>query len=344
MAGCLTLIIHIALVWCCFNNTPAYCLTTVTDRLALMSFKGENNLYGKIPSGLFNISTIHYLSVSSNHLDGTIPFDIGLTLSNLRTIHLCLNSFTGMIPNSLVNASGLEGISFWDNEFTVPIPKDLGKLLHLQLVSLGNNRLQDDLSFISSLTNCTNLQYIQCGGNLLRGSLTESIGNISATVEFIELREYQVQGSIPSGLGNLVNLTFLDMASNQLSSPIPETMGKLHKLQELHLGGNSFTELPSSLGNLTLLNRLHLEQNNIYGSIPSSIGNFHYLLELNIAYNNLSGSIPPEIMSLSSISISLNLTHNRSTGALPLEAGSLTKVVELDFVGTCGSYVVYERY
>ncbi|CAL5417257.1 unnamed protein product [Camellia sinensis] len=138
-----------------------------------------------------------------------------------------------------------------------------------------------------------------------------------------------MHGNIPSGIGNLLNLTVLAMGRNYLTGPIPPSIGRLQNLHTLNLQLNKFTELPSSLGNLTLLNILRLGANNIHGSIPSSLGDCHSLLEFDLSENNLNGSIPPEIMSLPSISTLLRLSYNALTGSLPSEV-SLTKLANMD--------------
>ncbi|GMP79099.1 hypothetical protein CsSME_00034769 [Camellia sinensis var. sinensis] len=289
-----------------------------------------NNLSGKVPSGLYNISTIIYLSVVVNQLEGNIPPDIGTTLPNLKFFYLFGNLFTGTLPTSLSNASELESIDFSQNDFSGTMPRNLGKLLGLGFINVYQNRLQDDITFISSLTNCTSLQVIEAGNNLFRGSLPDSIANLSTYLNLINLQINQIHGIIPSGIGNLLNLTCLSMVDNNLVGPIPSSIGRLQNLQSVYLGNNKFTELPSSLGNLTSLIILTLELNNIHGSIPPSLGNCHSLLELSLSQNNLNGSIPLEIMSLTSISKFLWLDHNALTGSLPLEVGSLTKLGDMD--------------
>ncbi|KAL0388069.1 UNVERIFIED_CONTAM: putative LRR receptor-like serine/threonine-protein kinase [Sesamum radiatum] len=141
----------------------------------------------------------------------------------------------------------------------------------------------------------------------------------------------QVYGRIPSGIGNLLGLTRLELFDNNLEGPIPFDMGKLSRLQELNLGANRFWNmLPSSLGNMTLLNYLYLQDNNLSGNLPQSLSNCTSLLDLDLSDNDFSGSIPPEVVGLSSISISLNLSFNAFTGTIPIEIGSLTKIENLD--------------
>ncbi|CAL5345685.1 unnamed protein product [Camellia sinensis] len=300
--------------------------------LGQCALRGEipKEMAGEVPSSIYNISTLSWFEIFDNQLRGSIPPDIGLTLPNLKLLFLTENKFTGPLPISLSNASKLQQIGFDYNNFVGPMPRDLERLLSLRKFSVGENLLQDDLSFISSLTNCTSLQGFSVRGNFLRGPVPESIANLSSEVSIISMEDNEIYGSLPSGIGNLLNLSIFDMATNHLSGPIPTTIGKLHNLHGLYLGVNYFTQLPSSIGNLTLLNDLYMVQNKIHGSIPSSLGNCQNLLDLNLAHNNFHGSIPPEIMSLSSISISFNLSYNALTGSLPLEVGSLKNLATLD--------------
>ncbi|KAL0377037.1 UNVERIFIED_CONTAM: putative receptor-like protein kinase [Sesamum calycinum] len=290
-----------------------------------------NNLTGTIPSGLFNISTLNTIEVSYNQLQGSIPDTIGLTLPNLKFFQVGYNKLSGAIPTSLSNASSLEQLQLTDNVFTGPIPW-LGRLSHLRGLYIAYNPIKDDINFISALTNCTNLQKLNIYENpLLGGSLPWSIANLSIHLVDLVMSRTQVYGKIPSGIGNLLGLTRLELFDNNLEDPIPSDIGKLSSLQELNLGANRFWNmLPSSLGNMTLLNYLYLQDNNFSGNLPQSLSNCTSLLDFDLSDNDFSGSIPPEVVGLSSISISLNLSFNAFTGAIPIEIGSLTNVENLD--------------
>ena len=48
----------------------------------------------------------------------------------------------------------------------------------------------------------------------------------------------QLTGTIPSELGDLTNLTWLDLGGNQLSGSIPTELGQLANLYHLYLAGN----------------------------------------------------------------------------------------------------------
>ncbi|XP_010269665.1 PREDICTED: probable LRR receptor-like serine/threonine-protein kinase At3g47570 [Nelumbo nucifera] len=295
----------------------------------------DNYLTGTIPPTLYNLSNIVIFIVTGNRLHGEIPSDIGLTLPNIKWLFVGENMFTGTIPGSLTNASRLEYVEFALNGLTGPIPNNLGMLPSLSHINFGANKLgttdENDLNFISSLTNCTRLEMINLGQNLLRGSLPNSLANLSTQIKHLIFQENHIYGSIPSGIGNLINTVYLDMEWNDITGNIPVEIGKLHRLQDLYLNHNRISgQIPSSIGNLTLLNGLDLMGNNLDGPIPLPLGNCQQLLGLSLSHNNLNGSIPNEILYLSSISLYLYLSHNALTGSLPSEVGNLKNLVNLD--------------
>lgn len=291
----------------------------------------NNKLTGRIPSGLFNISALLRIAVSDNKLQGAIPNNIGLTLPNLQGIYLANNQFTGELPVSLSNATSLDKISVSLNSFTGPMPKELGRLSNLKGFFADNNLIQDDINFIASFSNCTKLMNLEVGSNILRGSLPDSMHNLSSQINTVSITNTRIHGNIPFGIGNLVGLTMLLLSGNNLEGHIPFSIGKLSNLQNLDVSGNRLIdEIPYSFGNLSLLNYLYLGQNRLSGRIPQSLGNCTSLLLLDIRNNTLDGSIPPQIISLPSISIYLNLSYNAFTGSIPIEVGALTHVSILD--------------
>ncbi|PIA43754.1 hypothetical protein AQUCO_01800066v1, partial [Aquilegia coerulea] len=291
-----------------------------------------NNLTGKFPSCFFNFSNIYIFSVALNNLEGSLPPNMGLTLPNLQRFAIGGNKFSGHIPVSLSNATKLESFDISSNAFTGSIPRDLGKLQELLYLLLGANQFgtqgRDNLNFINSLTNCTKLERLEFGNNNLKGSLPDSISNLS--VISLKMQNNGIYGSIPVGIGNLVNIEQIVFARNDLTGVIPTSIGKLNQLQELYLGWNSLSgHIPSSLGNLAQLTFLSLLNNNLNESIPTTLENCQNLAYLDLATNNLSGTIPIQVISLSSLTILLDLSQNSLTGSLPSEVGNLTNLVSL---------------
>jgi LRR receptor-like serine/threonine-protein kinase FLS2 len=99
------------------------------------------------------------------------------------------NELNGIIPNSISNASQLTILELSSNSFSGPIPTTLGNLRNLQFLNLASNQLTgesptQELTFLSSLTNCKLLTRLVLSNNPLNGTLPVSIGNLSALKVF----------------------------------------------------------------------------------------------------------------------------------------------------------------
>ncbi|XP_058198867.1 putative receptor-like protein kinase At3g47110 isoform X3 [Rhododendron vialii] len=293
-----------------------------------------NNLWGEIPPSIYNISSLLYLDVSINQFYGKIPQDIGFNLPNLLGINVAVNQFTGHLPISLSNASGLRQMGCTYCNFTGTMLTNLGSLKDLVRLTVGGNQLETDkaegFSFLTSLTNCSNLQTLDIAGNRFQGELPASIANFSTTLQQLLAFNNQISGSIPEGITNLIGLTRLEISTNSFTGEIPEGIGKLERLGVLHLSNNRISgSVPATIGNITTLQRLNLFGNNLSGNIPPSLGNCKQLEVLHLSGNNLTGFIPKEVVSVST-TLSFNLSQNSLTGPLPMEVGNMSKLIELD--------------
>ncbi|KAL4348814.1 hypothetical protein GQ457_17G026530 [Hibiscus cannabinus] len=260
----------------------------------------SNNLSGTVPKQLFNISSIYLFAIADNQLQGQIPPYIGLSLPNLKEINLSLNKFSGPIPTSIVNSSGLTALEMAFNSLSGPIPKNLGSLKNLQALNFGVNLLEsyNDLSFLTSLTNCTNLNYLRLSLNNL-----QAFCQVPLVISLqMRIDRNHISGTIPEEIGNLVGLQFL----------------ALHR------------EMPHSLGNMTQVIKLLVDDNQLGGEIPASLGNCSRLEVLDVSSNCLKGNIPKEAVGQWSFSRALYFASNRLTGTLPPEIGNCKNLNTLD--------------
>ncbi|XP_065637450.1 probable LRR receptor-like serine/threonine-protein kinase At3g47570 [Quercus suber] len=301
----------------------------------LISFNAEQNrLSGKIPSSIFNLSSLVIFDVGANQIQGRLPPNIGITLSNMEVLSISENQFAGSIPVSIANASNLYALALAGNKFSGKVPS-LDKLYKMIFFSIDHNDLgnggANDLSFLCSLTNATNLTELDMNANKFGGKLPKCIGNLSTTLNALILENNKISKNIPTEIGNLINLETLGIGQNKLSSNIPSEIGKLQKLKILSLHTNNiYGSIASSIGNLTLLIELDLYKNNLQGNIPSSLSKCQNLIFLDLANNNLSGSLSPPIIGLSFSLIFLNLSANQFTGVLSMEVGKFENLETLD--------------
>ncbi|MXZ12745.1 MAG: hypothetical protein F4Y78_01850, partial [Candidatus Dadabacteria bacterium] len=103
-------------------------------------------------------------------------------------------------------------------------------------------------------------------------------------------------------------------------------MGDLSRLEYLHLDGNDLTgEIPGELGDLSRLKRLHLNGNRLTGPIPGELGDLTALARLHLEANGLTGEIPEELGDLGNLK-SLYLSGNELRGEIPGELGDLASL------------------
>ncbi|KAL7253376.1 hypothetical protein ACSBR1_007831 [Camellia fascicularis] len=285
---------------------------------------GGNQLSGMIPPSSYNLSFLNVFSVGINQLHGSLPPSFGFMFPDLQLLQLNANQFTGTLPLSISNFSKMEQFQVEHNNLNGKITINFGRLQNLEKIGLFHNNFgsgePDDLAFIGSFANCSNLEVLGMEVNQFRGVLPESVGNLSKNLFSFILGRNQIYGTIP----------LLSMEDNQFTGTIPTNIGNLPKMQLLSFEMNHLSgKIPDSIGNLSLLIELYLGDNRLEETIPSGLANCKKLLLLHLYQNNLSGNISKELLKVSSLSISLNLAWNRLSGSLPTEENSFQGSIPL---------------
>ncbi|WVZ86332.1 hypothetical protein U9M48_033130 [Paspalum notatum var. saurae] len=166
--------------------------------------------------------------------------------------------------------------------------------------------------------------------NSFTGRLPNYVGNLSRSLQVIDVTGNKLYGGIPSTISNLSGLSSLILMNNQLSQAIPASIMTMESLERIDISGNSFVgPIPGQIGMLGRLVQLFLYGNNFSGPIPDGLGNLTMLEYISLSHNQLSSGLPASLFLLDNL-VSLNLSHNSLTGALPSDLGHMKQIDNID--------------
>ncbi|XP_058735674.1 polygalacturonase inhibitor 2-like [Vicia villosa] len=218
--------------------------------LFYLSLSGMPNLVGAIPPSITSLTKLGYLYFNNNSITGTIPNTIS-QIKSLLFLDLSHNKLTGPLPDTLSSLPNLHGITLNNNKLSGSIPESYGLLSDsLSVLSLSRNRLSGNIPASFSKLN---LSVVELSHNSLTGdasvlfgsnkntgkillasnSLAFDIGKVglSASLNFLDLRNNKIYGTLPKELTGLKELRNLNVSHNNLCGEIPQG-GHLRRFDE----------------------------------------------------------------------------------------------------------------
>ncbi|KAF7088819.1 hypothetical protein CFC21_091888 [Triticum aestivum] len=284
---------------------------------------GYNNLHGTLPRELFNVTSLEHLSLPNNWLDGAVN-GVG-KLTNLVTLDLGENGFSGNIPESIGDLKRLEELHLEHNNMSGELPAALSNCTNLVTIDLNTNRFSGELNKVK-FASLSNLRKLDLLFNDFTGTIPESIYSCT-NLTALRLSYNQFHGQLSEKIGNLKSLSFLSLANNSLTN-ITRTLQILSSsksLTTLYIGCNFLDEtmpqddsidgfenlqvlsmsecslsgtIPDWLSKLTNLGMLFLQSNQLTGPIPDWISSLNLLFYLDISNNSFTGDIPAALMEM----------------------------------------------
>jgi Leucine-rich repeat (LRR) protein len=299
-------------------------LPTLVGQLShLIYFQlSQNEISGALPS-FDKATSMAFLDLQFNKLQGRIPWSSLWSMTNLSTLHLARNAFNGTIPSEVAALSSLTSLRLFGNELTGPIPTSIGRLSSLTRLMIDSNNLVGRIP--TELGRLTNLELLHLSGNTLNATIPSEVGRLTRLRTFRIFRN-ELTGSIPMDLRTLTQMTFFPLHHNRLTGTIPpEILEDLSNLESMWLYDNQLSgTIPTQLGLLTNMTDIDFQNNLLTGPIPSEIGNLARMSQdLWLGRNILTGSVPSEIGRLSSLG-KLYLDRNQLTGAIPSTVGAMS--------------------
>ena len=241
------------------------------------------------------------------------------------------NYIHGEIPTEIGQFDKLRVLSIAGN-LKGEIPSSIFNMKSMVNLSIlnytGNENLNFELPANIDLMSSLNYLYLN---NCIAGSLPTAIGNLNK-LQYLNLFNNILSGSIPSSITNLTQLIELDLTQNQLTGNIPEDIGSLNQLTVMQLSKNKLSGLiPSSIGGLDKIRTLSLDNNQLTDTVPHSLLSCKMLTSINLSNNALERTLPEFGDSLTELSV-LNISYNKFS-ALPQSIGKLSKLKNLNVAG-----------
>ncbi|KAK3432395.1 hypothetical protein EUGRSUZ_E04289 [Eucalyptus grandis] len=315
----------------------------------------DNELTNSVVSSpLTSLTSLEFLSISSNHFD--IPSSLGPLANHSRLKVLILDDtkltidtkVASLIPsfqlkvlsmsNSPSRGFELTSLGFLNHQYDLrildlssndilgPFPAWLlENNTNLEMLFMANNLFTTFK--VPSMTHF-NLSYMDISNNNMRGELTTEFCTNVPNLSHLILSANRLEGNIPSELGSVKSLDILDLCSNNLSGlPIHLLDSKLDNLNVAYNKLQGEIVLSDHIMNARL-SHLRLDHNLFIGSL-SFLSSLVDLWVLDVSYNNFTGELPKLIANMSSL-MALDLSKNQLDGLIPQELCNLGWLQYLD--------------
>ncbi|KAK9725078.1 hypothetical protein RND81_05G121000 [Saponaria officinalis] len=279
---------------------------------------GSNKFTGKVSLDFRQFQYLNNLELFYMNLRGDIKFISTLAnCSNMQSIQLQGNKFSGSLPKAIVNLSTtLNCLNVQQNQIGGVIPVGISNLINLGVLAMSNNEFTGTIP--DEFGNFQKLEQFDLSLNKLTGRIPSSLGNLSR-LSLLYLEDNKLHGSIPSNLGSCQNLLYLNLSNNNLNGLLPNALiGESAQFLELDLSHNHLTgSLPQDISNQINIVKIDVSENKFSGEIPNGLGKCSALQYFNIEGNSINGTIPPSFSALSSLQI-LDLSRNNLSGLVPI--------------------------
>ncbi len=345
-----------------------------------MLILSDNKLSGSLPSSLANLTGLQIMEFKRNQLTGSIPSSYG-TFPTIFGIDVGNNQLSGPLPNSLGNLPIYTVFTFIDNNFTfdgleylinrIPIthhfifcaPQEeipLRQNGNTLSVSAGGTpsrntyRWYNDDVLVATISGDSNYTFstpgnysVEVTNNIVSGGSIQlllysySKANIQDSLALVDFYNNTNGSGWVNNYNWLTNAPLctwygvtvrrgrvigIEMPYNNLSGSIPASMGNLSGLKEIILNNNQLNgNIPSNLSNINNLVNLAFSHNQFSGEIPFSFGSMSNLINLDLSFNQLSGNIPLSICNLGLLT-GLRLNDNQLTGNIPDSIGKFSQL------------------
>ncbi|MBI3585697.1 MAG: hypothetical protein HY088_01040 [Ignavibacteriales bacterium] len=230
---------------------------------------------------------------------------------------------SGRVPGRYgvaVRSGRVVSIDLPANNLIGTLPQGLENLTALRKLNLSGKNYHHDMQVQPHSQSLERFN-----ANRISGQIPTNIGQLTA-LEFLDLSNNLLNGTIPSQLSALQQLRWLNLSENfDLGGTIPSSLGSLLNLEllDLYRVGRLTGSIPPQLGSATQLRVLILsEDRSLTGSIPTELASIPKLRLLKLDNCALTGTIPTGLANVTTLE-QIVLSNNKLTGSIPADIGNL---------------------
>ncbi|KAH6822957.1 hypothetical protein C2S53_006296 [Perilla frutescens var. hirtella] len=189
-----------------------------------------------------------------------------------------------------------------------------------------------------SICNLRSLEFLHLSNNSLDGPIPPCLGNLSRSLQVLNLKENHFHGIIPTTFTKGCSLLSLNLNINKLDGALPQSLVDCGNLQVLDIGNNRVEgSFPFWIETLVDLRVLILRSNNFNGIISLTSNTklpFPKMQVFDISHNSFKGSLPSRYLKNFRLMMggTINLTEKENWFSFYSESLTLTlKGLELSF-------------
>jgi Leucine-rich repeat (LRR) protein len=185
-----------------------------------------------------------------------------------------------------------------------------------------------------------NVMVLLLAGMDLKGTIPTELGLLS-DLRFLDMGHNRLHGSLPVSLFQLTSLQTLSLSNNTLTGTIQPQLSSLSRLRKLELDDNNFIGTLPEL-NLRDLEIVNIARNRFQGTLPFSFNKSPFLRLFNIASNDFEGDVDSNMFPSESLQY-LDLSWNKKLALALLDVGYLSSLRNLYLSGLNGASLSWNR-